>query len=151
MYLLRALEEFHRSANPPDLWVPVDAFHGNSMLEGAQAGLTARNRRLHFLRSTVLFAALAAEAFANELLDELLAPADADALDRLPTPEKLLLGPRTATGSSPLERGAQPIQGIVTLFKTGNRLVHPRPRGVLAALSARRWPGAWSSGPPGRA
>lgn len=120
MYLARALEEFHRSANAPDLWVPVDAFHRGSLLEGAQAALTARNRRLHFLRSTILFAALAAEAFANELLDELLSSADADALERLPTPEKLLIGARVAAETSPLARGADPMQGLVELFKTRN-------------------------------
>jgi hypothetical protein len=133
MYLARALEEFHRSANAPDLWRPVDAFHRGSLLEQAQAELTARNRRLHFLRSTILFAALAAEAFANELLDELLARADADAIDRLPTPEKLLIGPRMAGQTSPLARGAQPMQGLLELFKTRNRLVHPRPRGGVPA------------------
>jgi len=39
---------------------------------GMQEVLNAKNRRLHFLRSAVLFAALAAEAFANELLADLL-------------------------------------------------------------------------------
>jgi hypothetical protein len=133
MYLARALEEFHRAGNPPDLWVPVDALHRGSLLEGAQAGLTARSRRLQFLRTTVLFAALAAEAFANELFDELLPTADAKAIDRLPTPEKLLVGTKMATGASPLERGAEPMQSLQTLFATRNRLVHPRPQGGLAA------------------
>jgi hypothetical protein len=133
MYLSRALEEFHRSANAPDLWIPVDAFHRDSLLEGPQASLTARNRRLHFLRSTVLFAALSAEAFANELLDELLSSADADALDKLSAPDKLLIGTRTAAETSPLTRGAEPMQGLVELVRTRNRLVHPRPKGGLAA------------------
>lgn len=133
MYLSRSLEEFHRSANAPDLWVPVDAMHRESILESAQAGLTARNRRLHFLRSTILFAALSAEAFANELLGELLMPADADAIDRLPTPEKLLLGIRAAGLEPPLDRGSEPFQSLVLLFSTRNRLVHPRPQGGLAA------------------
>lgn len=133
MYLARALEELHRAANPPDLWVPVDAIHRESILEEMQAALTARNRRLHFLRSTVLFAALAAEAFANELLDELLSRADVEALDKLQTPEKLYIGTRLATRESPLSRGAQPMQGLVQLFKTRNRLVHPKPQGGIAA------------------
>ena len=95
--------------------------------------MTAMNRHLHFLRSTLLFAALSAEAFANELLDELLSSADVTAIDRLPTPEKLLIGTRVAAGTSPLSRGAQPMQGLVELFKTRNRLVHPRPAGGVAA------------------
>jgi hypothetical protein len=133
MYLARALEEFHHSANPADLWLPVDALHRGSILDEPQAAMTAMNRRLHFLRSTVLFAALAAEAFANELLNELLPAADAEALDRLPTPEKLAMGTHVATGESPLKRGAQPMQDLVLLFKTRNRLVHPRPQGGIAA------------------
>jgi hypothetical protein len=151
MYLARALEEFHRSANAPDLWVPVDAFHRDSLLEGPQASLTARNRRLHFLRSTVLFAALAAEAFANELLDEVLSSADARALDRLPTPEKLLLGTRVAAGTSPLVRGTEPMQGLVELFRTRNRLVHPRPQGGVAAWVQDLQPGDESAVGPAAA
>jgi hypothetical protein len=134
MYLLRALEEFHHSANPPDLWVPVDALHRGSILEAPQAIMNAYNRRLHFLRSAVLFAALTAEAFTNELLDELLSPADFNALDKLPTPDKLLIGTQLAcAGKSPLERGAQPLQDLTLLFKTRNRLVHARPQGGIAA------------------
>lgn len=133
MYLLRALDDFHRSANAPDLWVPVDAMHRDSLLEGAQAAYTARNRRLHFLRSSILFSALSAEAFANELLADLLSPADAEAMDKLPTPDKLLLGIRAAGHEPPLERGSEPLQSLVTLFRTRNRLVHPRPQGGLAA------------------
>ncbi len=134
MYLLRALQEFHHSANPPDLWVPVDALHRGSILEGPQEAMNAYNRRLHFLRSTVLFAALSAEAFANELLDELLSPADFEALDKLPTPDKLLVGTQlAAAGKSPLERGAQPLQDLTLLCKTRNRLVHARPQGGIAA------------------
>ena len=107
--------------------------HRDSIFENPQASLTAQNRRLHFLRSTVLFSALATEAFANELLDELLSAADAAALDKLPTPEKLIFATRAATGTSPLSRGAQPMQDLIELFKTRNRLVHPRPKGGLAA------------------
>lgn len=134
MYLHRSLQEFHHSANPPDLWVPVDALHRDSIFEASQAIMNAYNRRLHFLRSTVLFAALAAEAFANELLDELLSRADFDALDKLPTPDKLLIGTQlVCAGTSPLKRGAQPLQDLTLLFKTRNRLVHARPQGGIAA------------------
>jgi len=134
MYLHRALQEFHHSANPPDLWGPVDALHRNSIFETPQAIMNARNRRLHFLRSSVLFVALAAEAFANELLDELLSRADFEALDKLLTPDKLLIGTRlAAAGESPLKRGAQPLQDVALLFRTRNRLVHARPQGGIAA------------------
>jgi hypothetical protein len=83
MYLTQALEEFHHSANDPDLWAPVAGLLRGSRLESAQAIGTAKDRRLRFLRGTVLFAALAIEAFTNELLAELLPASDFDAVDRL--------------------------------------------------------------------
>ena len=133
MYLMRALEEFHHSANPSDVWVPVSGLLRGSRLESAQAIGTAKDRRLHFLRGTVLFAALAIEAFANELLAELLPARDFDAVDRLEVPDKLLIGTRLATGQSPLSRGAQPLQDLATVVKTRNRLVHAKPQNGIAA------------------
>lgn len=133
MYLIGALEEFHHSANPPNLWVPVSGLLRGSRLEGAQAVGTAKDRRLRFLRGTVLFAALAIEAFANELLAELLPPRDFDAVDRLEVPDKLLIGTRLATGQSPLSRGAQPLQDVAIVVKTRNRLVHAKPQNGIAA------------------
>jgi hypothetical protein len=134
MYLHRALDEFHRACNAPDLWIPVDPFHRGSVLEESQQVLNAKNRRLQFLRSSILFSAISAEAFANELINELLGAADVDALDKLGTPEKLLLGVPLATGNqSILTRGAHPMQGVSALIKTRNRLVHPRPQGGIAA------------------
>jgi hypothetical protein len=133
MYLTRALEEFHHSANAPDLWVPVAGLLRDSVLEGAQAVGTAKDRRLRFLRGTVLFAALAIEAFANELLAELLPPRDFKAVDRLEVPDKLLIGTRLATGESPLSRDAQPLQDVAVLVKKRNRLVHAKPQDGIAA------------------
>lgn len=134
MYLTRALEDFHHSANPPDLWVPVDALHRNSIVfEGAQAVLTARNRRLHFLRGTVLFAALSAEAFTNELLDELLTADQFRAIDRDPTLKKLTDGIALAGRVSPVSLGSQPLQGVRTVLRTRDALVHPKPQGGIAA------------------
>jgi hypothetical protein len=63
----------------------------------------------------VLFAGLAIEAFANELLAELLSPRDFEAVDRLEVPDKLLIGTRLATGESPLSRDAQPLQDVAVL------------------------------------
>jgi hypothetical protein len=133
MYLTQALEEFHHSANAPDLWVPVAGLLRGSPLEGAQAVGTAKDRRLRFLRGTVLLAALAIEAFANELLAELLPPRDFDAVDRLEVPDKLLIGTRLASGQSPLSRGAQPLQDVGVVVKTRNRLVHAKPQNGIAA------------------
>lgn len=76
---------------------------------------------------------MAVEAFANELLDELLTPADFDALDRLDVAAKLLIGTRLAAGGSPLSRGAQPLQDVALLATTRNRLMHPKPKNGIAA------------------
>jgi hypothetical protein len=134
MYLSRALQEFHRSANPPDLWVPVDALHRDSIVfEAPQAVMNARNLRLQFLRGTVLFSAVSAEAFTNELLDELLTDAQFDDLDRCPTLEKLVDGIKLATGATPVNRGSEPLQGLRAVLKTRDALVHPKPRDGVAA------------------
>ena len=134
MYLGRALEDYHHASNAPDLWVPAHALYRGSLLEGAQEVLTAKTRRLQFLRSAVLFAALAVEAYANELLADILPPRDWEALDQLKPPEKLLLGTRLAgEGESPLDRGAEPLQSVTELMKVRNRLVHARPQGGIAA------------------
>ena len=133
MYLTRALEELHHSANAPDLWVPVAGLLRGSLLEGAQAVGTAKDGRLRFLRGTVLYAALAIEAFANELL-----PArDFDAVDRLEVPDKLLIGTRLASGQSRLSRGAQPLQDVAVVVKTRNRLVHAHASERYSRLDSR--------------
>jgi hypothetical protein len=133
MYLSRALDEFHRASNPLDLWVPVDALHRGSILEKPQALMTAQNRRIHFLRSSVLFAAISAEALANELLTDLLSSGDAEALDSLTMPEKFLMGTRIGAGKELVDRGRYPMGALLTLAETRNRLVHPRPSGGIAA------------------
>jgi hypothetical protein len=99
-----------------------------------QHRIDAGTRRLRVLRSSVLYSALAAEAFANEFLNDVLNPADAEAVDRLPTPEKLLLGPRMASIPSPLSRGSEPAQTISKLFAVRNALVHPRPTGYSTLI-----------------
>jgi hypothetical protein len=145
MYLMRALEEFHHSANAPDLWAPVSGPLRDSLLESAQAVGTAKNRRLQFLRGTVLFVAIAIEAFANELLAELLEPRDleavdrleVEAVDRLEVPDKLLIGTRFATGQSPLSRGAQPLQDVATLVEHARRCGQDDPPPPCAAGGAR--------------
>lgn len=88
------------------------------------------NRRLSFLRSVVLFAALSAEPYANEFLEAALAAPDARALDRLVTPEKLLIGSRLIGVEPPLDRGRLPLQRLYALFEVRNALVHPRGSGA---------------------
>jgi hypothetical protein len=120
------------ASNPRVLWVDAPEYYGGSRLEHAQRTLTAHNRRLTLLRSSVLFSALAAEAYANEFLAAVLTGSDIASADRLATPDKLLLGPRLAGAEPPLARGEEPFQTITRLFRVRNALVHPRPDGVSA-------------------
>jgi len=131
-FITQAADALTDACNPRALWIDAPEFYDGSLLKPAQRGLTARNRRLTFLRSSVLFSALAAEAYANEFLTAVLANADADAADRLTTPDKLLLGPRLAGLDGPLDRGSQPLQTITQLFRVRNALVHPRRDGPSA-------------------
>lgn len=132
-YFEEAVEALRSAGDPRILWRAVGDHYKGSILEPHQRAGDAAQRRLWQLRSSVLFSALAAEAYANEILAELVAPADAQALDRLPTVEKLLLGPRVAGLESPLDRSREPIQTIRQLFKTRDLLVHPR-KGSPAAF-----------------
>lgn len=84
------------------------------------------HRRLGLLRSTVLFTALAVEAYANEFLEDAVSSADAHVLDRLAAPEKLLFGSRLAGVEPALDRGRQPLQRLIKLAEARNALVHPR-------------------------
>jgi hypothetical protein len=134
MYLIRALDEFHRAGNAPDLWMPVDDFHSETIFKGAQEVLTAKNRRLQFLRTSVLFSAIAAEAFANEFVDDTLGRNMAGTLDKLSTADKLIVGAQLVAGNtSPLDKGRQPMQDIAGLATTRDRLVHPKEKGGIAA------------------
>lgn len=89
--------------------------------------MNARNARLRYLRASVLFSALAAEALANEFLAASLRRREIGALDRLRTPDKLLLGPRLCGQEDVLRSGGEPHASLVALFKVRNELVHPKP------------------------
>jgi hypothetical protein len=128
VYLEQALDALRDSSSADALYGEVDPWHRDaSILGSAQHKLDAANRRLRFLRASVLFAAIAAEAYANEFVAATLTSADAGAIDRLSTVDKLLLAPRLAGLASPFDRGREPIQGLTRLFRARNTLVHPRP------------------------
>ena len=91
--------------------------------------MMAASRRLDFSRTAVLFAALAAEAYINLFLAEGLATRkDRDAIDRLRTPEKYVVGSRLVLGLSILHHDQVPMDDINRLFKLRNQLVHPKSR-----------------------
>lgn len=124
-YLAQAAEALTSAGDPSALWPSEPRqFLGEGVLGSAQRGLDAANRRLRALRSSVIFSALAMEAYANDFLSDVLPAADMKAIERLATLDKLLLGPRLAGMQSSLERGAEPAQTIKALFRVRNNLVH---------------------------
>ena len=129
MYLSRALDALHRAGNPPELWIEPDPFLKDSIVfGGAQQILTAQNLRLQALRSCMLFAAITVEAFANEFAYHALGAQTAKTIDNLGPAEKIDTALRLAACNGDLlDRGRDPFQTVVTLVKTRNRLVHPKP------------------------
>jgi hypothetical protein len=96
--------------------------------------------QVHFARNSILFSAFAAEAYVNEFLTERLARADPDAIDRLPTVEKYVVGVTYAVGDRVFPRGAEPVQTLKVLFEMRNELAHPKPKmpGELTQLTPAR-------------
>jgi hypothetical protein len=79
-----------------------------------------------FARSATLYRILAAEAYANDYLESNLSNKDFTAVDRLPTLDKYLLGPRLVHGQDLFTRGKEPAQTLRTLLDLRTRLVHPK-------------------------
>jgi hypothetical protein len=89
----------------------------------------AEYERVSYSRRALLFAAFAAEAYANDFLYERWEGQDRDALRRLPTVDKYVLLSQLAGRSVPLTHGAEPIQTLKGLFQRRDELVHAAPRG----------------------
>jgi hypothetical protein len=85
--------------------------------------------RVTHSRRALLFAAFAAEAYANDFLYSISGGQDRDALQKLPTVDKYALLPMFAGRASSLDRGKEPLQTIRWLFKRRDELVHAAPRG----------------------
>ena len=126
-YFEQAVEALRSSGDPLTLWrAAPDFYRGSVIFEQPQRRMDAFQRRLWLLRSAVLFAAVCTEAYTNEFLAEVLTRSDAQAIDRLPTMDKLVLSPKIAGLKSPLRTGCEPLQTIRQLFKVRDALVHPR-------------------------
>lgn len=137
-YLSQALDALSDSANPERLYGrEISNRHATSILAGPQRNLDALNARIRLLRTSVLFSALSAEAYANEFLSASLPTRDVEAADKLSAPDKLLLGPRLCGKTDVLTRGAEPHQSITKLFQTRNALVHGKPGRVSGYVGTR--------------
>lgn len=89
----------------------------------------AEGERVTYSRRALLFAAFAAEGYANDFLYEKWDGKDRDALQRLSTVDKYALLPALAGATAALDRGREPLQTIKWLFQRRDELVHAAPRG----------------------
>ena len=93
--------------------------------------LRALDRQLDWARTSTLFSALAGEAYINGfLVEKLTTAADYEAVERLPTLEKYVLGTQLAVGKRLFDRGTEPGQTLGALFKLRHDLVHPKMRPI---------------------
>ena len=137
-YLSQAVQASLDTMRPARLYPPTKGTKRSSeglVRDDLLRMMNAASRRLDFARTSILFSALAAEAYVNEFLLRQaghagLAKKDVEGLDKLSTPEKYVLGPRAVLGRAVFGRGRQPIQDIRDLFKLRNLLVHPKARRV---------------------
>jgi hypothetical protein len=88
----------------------------------------AEGRRVTHCRRALLFAAFAAEAYANDFLYEKWSGQDRDALRKLSTVDKYAILPALAGATTVLDRGREPLQSVKWLFDRRNELVHAAPR-----------------------
>jgi hypothetical protein len=91
------------------------------------AGHEGLRLQARFARNCILFSALSAEAYVNAFLDGRVTGSDFDAIDRLPTVEKYVIGVTYAVDERVFDRGAEPIQTLKLLFGARDALVHPKP------------------------
>jgi hypothetical protein len=127
-----AVTDLTRCGSAPDLYAVAHAaqWRGQEIGKELPEGLgtdDAIRYETRFARNCILFSALAAEAYVNAFLDGRVTGSDLDALDRLPTVEKYVIGVTYAEGAVVFERGAEPIQTLKRLFGTRDALVHPKP------------------------
>lgn len=136
-----AVTDLTRCGSAPDLYVVAHAAEkrgrqlGKELPEefATRAGVRSQTR---FARNCILFSALAAEAYVNAFLGGRVTGSDLEALDRLPTVEKYVIGLTYAEGEVVFDRGAEPIQTLKRLFSARDALVHPKPGRKAVATPA---------------
>lgn len=126
-YLSQAIDALMGSGNPARLFGRARPSTTQEILLDL---IGARSKRIEFARTSILFAALAAEAYINKFLDVHFGGRDLEALDRLPTPDKYVIASQLVTGVRTFDHGTQPLQTIDRLFRLRSRLVHPKPRKI---------------------
>ncbi len=124
---LRALRDAGSADALYDPWLRNTDLNALSLEDFSLARDEAVGWRVTYCRRALLFAAFAAEAYANDFLYDKCGGQDRDALERLSTVDKYALLPALA-GTTALDRGGEPLQRVKWLFDRRNELVHPKPR-----------------------
>lgn len=88
----------------------------------------AEGNRVSFCRKALLFAAFAAEAYANDFLYEKWSGTDQETLQRLSTVEKYVFLEKLAKEHPTFDRGREPMQRLKWLFTRRDELVHAVPK-----------------------
>jgi hypothetical protein len=140
-YLRQALDALRDAGDPDRLYPPRARAAERTVADEALARYIGASRRLDFSRNSVLFSALACEAYANRFLSLALNARTAAAIDRLSTVDKLLVGTQLVKGTPVFDRGAEPLQTVSDLFKLRNHLVHPKRRRVSVKKGSLARPG----------
>lgn len=122
-----------RDAGSPDtLYDPSHRASDPSAISYVDVSLArdeAEGWRVTYCRRALLFAAFAAEAYANDFLYEKWSGQDRDALRKLSTVDKYAILSTLAGATTALDRSREPLQNIKWLFDRRNELVHAAPRG----------------------
>ena len=125
-YLHQAAEAFHAAGDPAALyrrWRPKPPTAGWEWMQ-----LWAREERFRQARTSVLFTALAAEAYVNEFLSASdLSKARLKKLDGLPTVKKYTDATAEAFGEPLFWEGDEVTPKLTNLFELRHQLVHPKP------------------------
>ncbi len=91
----------------------------------------AEGNRVAYCRRALLFAAFAAEAYANDFLYERWRGADRETLQRLSPVEKYMFLEALANERPTFDRGREPMQRLKWLFARRDELVHAVPKSDL--------------------
>jgi hypothetical protein len=124
-YLRQAMDALWMLGSARNLYAVVEETEVPGLASVFEAA--ASRRRYTLACNVVLFSAFAAEAYVNEFLAAHLSGPDLDAIDRMRTIEKYIIGTRLAYGEQLFFRDREPYPDMKALFKQRNLLVHARP------------------------
>ncbi len=131
-HLADAVRALRDAGSPDALYDPVLRSRDREQIEWEDwsiAGDIAHGESVSYSRRALLFAAFAAEAYANDFLYEKRRGQDREALRKLSTVDKYAILPVLTGAASTLSRDQEPLQKLKWLFQRRDELVHAAPKG----------------------